>query len=195
MKVNRAVQIGMIIRISCILFVCLFLSSTVYFFFANQKITASFSAFHIKAQNFLDFLLPAIIGSFAVSLMAGVIASLFFPKNYAGGLYAIERDVKQVLEGNMEARVRLRRGDAALPLAGKINELLNFFNDKLSHISAELSKAQAVFAMTDLTPEEQIGELKKIHNDLLDGMNKVTGDGKVRKADFRDDTLETHHGL
>lgn len=178
LNVNRAVQVGMIARISCILFVCLLLCSAVYYFLADQKISASFQTFHIKAQNFLDFLLPAIIGSFAVSLTVGMMASLFFPKNYAGGLYAIERDLKKIIEGDLNLRVSLRRGDAALPLAIKINDLVTFCKGKMSYISAGLSKAQEICAATNLTHKEQIGELKKIHAELLHEMNKlkITGD-------------------
>ncbi|MBI5558350.1 MAG: hypothetical protein HY885_12010 [Deltaproteobacteria bacterium] len=178
LKVNRAVQVGMIIRISCILFVCLLLCSGVYYVLANQEIAASYNTFHIKAQNFLDFLLPAIIGSFVVSLVAGMIASLFFPRNYAGGLYAIERDLKKIIGGDLNARVRLRRGDAALPLAVTVNDLIDFFKEKLSHTSAGLARAQDVFTATGLPQDAQLAELKKIVTALQDEINnlKIAGD-------------------
>ncbi|MCB2184508.1 MAG: hypothetical protein KQH63_20995 [Desulfobulbaceae bacterium] len=184
LNVNRAIQVGMINRITCILFGCLLLSSAVYYFLANQEITASFMAFNTKAQNFLDFLLPAIIGSFAVSLLFGIAASLFVPKNYAGSLYGIERDLKKITKGDLNTRIRLRRGDPTLALGDMINKLVDAFKDKLSTISNDLAKAEAVFASSALTAEEQIREVRKIHAELLSQMNKL--EMGEEEGNFRD---------
>lgn len=124
-SVNRKMQFKMIGRISTILFVCLLLSSAVYFYFANQEIGASFKMFHIKAKSFLDLLLPVVCGSFVVSLVFGVIASLFFPKQYAGAMYRIEEDLKKVVENSdLTVQVKLREGDQAMRLASQVNTLL-----------------------------------------------------------------------
>ncbi len=51
--------------------------------------------FHIKAQNFLDFLWPVIGAAVLISAIVGFLASLFFPKPIAGALYRIEEDLKK----------------------------------------------------------------------------------------------------
>jgi len=158
----------MIGRISGILFVCLLICSAVYYFFANQEITQSFTMFHIKARNFLDFLLPSVIGSFLVSLVFGVIISLFFSKNYAGGLYAIERDIQKFIGGNPGVRVNLRKRDTAVPLAQAVNELINSFEGKIVHIQNSLSNAQEFFfSEIDLTSDERLEKIREIHNKLF----------------------------
>ena len=125
-SIKRDMQFKMIGKIFLLLFICLLLSGMIFYQFANQQVTSSFQMFHIKARNFLDFLLPVVLSSFAISLIAGTIASLFFPKPLAGGLYRIEKDLAQILEEkDLAIRIKLRSGDQLIPLAEQINTLLD----------------------------------------------------------------------
>ncbi len=104
------------------------MSGLIFFFFANQEITSSFQLFHVKARNFLDFLLPVVLAAVFVSLAVGVVASLFFPRPIAGALYRIEEDLKRIsATGDLTASIRLREGDQAAPVAERINSLLADF--------------------------------------------------------------------
>ena len=162
--VNRKMQIYMVGRIALILLVSLLISSVIYYFFADREITSSFSLFHIKARNFLDFLLPVIIGSFCVSLMIGATASLFFPKRIAGGLYGIERDVQQIATGDLTATITLRRGDKVGSLARDINQLVDGFGRRIIAIQNGLGRAEGIFsAHGNLTPNERLEELEAIY--------------------------------
>lgn len=171
--VNRGMQFRMIMKMTAILFLCLLITSLTYYYFANQEITESFRLFHIKARNFLDFLLPAVIGSFVVSFVVGVTASLFFPQSYAGGLYGIERDLKKLIDGDLSVRVKLRTGDEAIPLAGTVNELVNCFRGKILRIHDELCRMQEILASETGSPEERLAELRKIHEQLMEDMKQL----------------------
>lgn len=182
--VNRGMQFRMIMKMTAILFLCLLVTSLTYYYFANQEITESFRLFHIKARNFLDFLLPAVIGSFVVSFVVGVTASLFFPQSYAGGLYGIERDLKKLIDGDLSVRVKLRTGDEAIPLAGTVNELVNCFRGKILRIQDELGKMQEILASETGSPEERLAELRKIHEQLMEDMKQlqVARDERVKNC-------------
>jgi methyl-accepting chemotaxis protein len=143
LAVNRTMQLRMIGRIGMILFVSLVVSSTIYFFFANREITASFQMFHIHARNFLDFLLPVVIVSFVLSLAIGGVATLFFPGSIAGGLYGIERDIRRVADGDLTVRIKLRKGDAVHGLATEINRMLDGLQGRLQAIHDGLEEAHA----------------------------------------------------
>ena len=119
-SVNRAMQFWMIGKISLILFASQLLCGLIFFYFSNQEITASFQMFHIKARNFLDFLLPVILAAVLISLVVGFLASLFFPKPIAGSLYRIEADLGNVLaSGDLRVQIKLREGDQAAALAAQ----------------------------------------------------------------------------
>ncbi len=163
--VNRKMQIYMVGRIALILLVSLLVSSMAYYFFADWEITSSFSLFHITARNFLDFLLPVIIGSFCVSLMIGTTASLFFPKKIAGGLYGIERDVQQIANGDLTATITLRRGDNVGSLPRDIKLLVGGFRRRIIAIQNGLGRAEDVFSAHGLlTPRERLEELEDIYD-------------------------------
>ncbi|MGE4579893.1 MAG: HAMP domain-containing protein [Desulfuromonadales bacterium] len=140
LSIHSAMQWRMIARISSILFICLLLSSAVYYHFANVEITSSFKLFHIKARSFLDMLLPTVAYSFVFSLVVGFIASLFFPKNYAGSVYRIEQDLKQIREGDLRKRITLRKGDEVKELADQVNTLVQQFHDQVLSIRATLER-------------------------------------------------------
>jgi methyl-accepting chemotaxis protein len=177
--VNRKMQIYMVGRIALILLVSLLVSSLAYYFFADREITSSFSLFHITARNFLDFLLPVIIGSFCVSLMIGTTASLFFPKKIAGGLYGIERDVQQIANGDLTATITLRHGDKVGSLARDINLLVDGFRRRIITIQKGLGRAEDVFSAHGLlTPRERLEELE----DIYDRMQKEIQNLKVTES-------------
>lgn len=120
--------------------------------------------FHVKARNFLDFLLPVVGISFGVSLVVGTVASLFFPKNVAGPLYRIEEDVRKMAGGDLTVRIRLRDGDEGAAVAGQINQLADLFEQtvidgrKILHKAGEINGAGA-----ETTRDERQEELQALY--------------------------------
>jgi len=143
-SVKREMQFRMIGKIFLLLFISLLLSSLIFFFFSNREVTSSYQMFHVKAQNFLDFLLPAVLGSFVISLVVGAIGSLFFPKPIAGGVYRIEQDLKAVLEtGDLTKQIKLRDGDQVASLAEGINTLLQNYRERMNQIDAAIEPLES----------------------------------------------------
>jgi len=168
LSVNRRLQFRMIGRITGILFVCLLISSGFYFYYSNMEIGASFKMFHIKARNFLDLLLPAVIFSFLLSLVMGVIASLFFPKTYAGALYRIEQDLKKVLGGDLTQNFKLRRGDEGEALIGQLNELTGNYSQLIIKLRRDLGIARQLCSDDGArSAEQKLIEVEIIHAQLL----------------------------
>lgn len=144
LAVNRDMQLRMIAKIATILFVSLLISSSAYYGWANQEITSSFRLFHIKARNFLDFLLPAVAASFVLSLAVGTLASLFFPKNIAGSLFRIESEVRRIAAGDLGVRIKLRSGDEGTALAAALNGLTADLQTKAAAIADALAEADDI---------------------------------------------------
>jgi len=163
-SVNRAMQFRMIGKISLILFASQLLSGLIFFYFSNQEITASFQMFHIKARNFLDFLLPVVLAAVVISLAIGFLASLFFPKPIAGGLYRIEEDLKKVLaSSDLTVQVKLREGDQTQGVAAQVNTLLTDYRQRVA------ASQRALAVLEQLTQQEtaiSIEELKTLHDQL-----------------------------
>jgi methyl-accepting chemotaxis protein len=171
LSVNRRMQFQMIGKITGILFVCLLISSAFYFYYSNIEIGSSFKMFHIKARNFLDLLFPAVIFSFLLSLVMGIIASLFFPKTYAGALFRIEADLKKVIcNSDLTVQINLRKGDQGLSLAEQVNTLLADFRNRVKGVHLALDKLeemghQGAIANTD--------DLQQVQNLLIEHFGKL----------------------
>ncbi|WP_321390178.1 hypothetical protein [uncultured Desulfuromusa sp.] len=146
-SIKRDMQFKMIGKIFLILLVSLLLSGVIFYQFANQEITSSFQMFHVKARNFLDFLFPVVLSSFAISLVAGVIGSLFFPKPIAGGLYRIEMDLQQIIDADdFRTQIKLRDGDQLIPLAEQVNRILNDVRTRMNHVQTALQELEKMDA-------------------------------------------------
>lgn len=172
-SINRGMQFRMIGKISLILFASQLLSGLIFFYFSNQEITASFQMFHIKARNFLDFLLPVILSSVLISLLIGFLASLFFPKPIAGALYRIEEDLKKIVaSGDLSTRIQLRSGDQVMPVAEQINLLLAH-QQRCKGEMKELSSELKQLCSKDEGPD------RKSLQDLILRMENSAGDAVV----------------
>ena len=127
----------------------------------QPQITASFLLFHIKARNFLDFLLPVVGISFVISLVVGTIASLFFPKNIAGALYRIEEDVRRIAEGDLTVQISLRSGDEGGSLAEQLNKMIKLFRETIVGVQDSLRQAQEICGTgPEMIPVEHLAELQ-----------------------------------
>ena len=175
-SIKRDMQFKMIGKIFLLLFVSLLLSGLIFYLFANQEITSSFQMFHVKARNFLDFLLPVVISSFLISLVVGVIGSLFFPKPIAGGVYRIEQDLQKVIkQGDLTVKITLREGDQVSTLAEQINTLLSDFRGKFARIDRQIEQLKSSLAaeaadkgavdlrVVQLACEQLSTELRQLH--------------------------------
>lgn len=164
--INREMQVRMVWRIGLTVFASLLLSTAIYYFFANREVTDSFQMFHIRARNFLDFLLPVVIASFAVSLVLGVGTALFIPRYIAGSLYRIEEDIKKIREGNLSVRISLRLGDEAGSLAASVNTMVNDFRETFSVIQEGLDEANRITKSGE-PAEDKLAKLDGVNRRLM----------------------------
>ncbi|MFH1673457.1 MAG: methyl-accepting chemotaxis protein [Pseudomonadota bacterium] len=124
----------MLLKIWVTLFIALIVFGTVFYFYSDITVGASYLQFHIKAKNFLDFLLPVVLLGFGVSLVLGVIGALFFPHSIAGPIYRIERELLQIGEGDLSKKLNLRERDSCKDLADNINKMVGELRNKIKQI-------------------------------------------------------------
>src|SRR6056300_607484 len=74
----------------------------------------------------------------------------------AGPVYAVERTLRQMSEGNLTQRLTLRKGDQFLEAAEVINQVLDTCQLKLSDIQADLEKGEG------LSPQQREELQKKL---------------------------------
>ena len=106
-----------------------------------SKFTVSYDNGGLRVDRAPAALLDQILGVHWVFIVAGglavALAALFLSHRFAGPLYRFEQTLRQMIEGNLGAAIRLRTHDEGQELA----ELLNRFNSELSAALAEARDA------------------------------------------------------
>ncbi len=133
-SIKKKMQFSMLVKIWITLFIALIIFGTVFYFYSDITVGASYRQFHVKANNFLDFLLPVILIGFGISLVLGFIGALFFPHSIAGPIYRIERELIEIGEGDLSKKLMLREKDSCKNLAENVNTMVDALRDKIKRI-------------------------------------------------------------
>ncbi|NOZ69801.1 MAG: hypothetical protein GXP46_11300, partial [Deferribacteres bacterium] len=90
-SVKRQMQMRLFFRVISIAAAGIGLMAVIFYLYSYREISGSYRQFHIQAQNFLDYLLPAVILSLSAAIVLAAAITVFFPHKIAGPLYRIEK--------------------------------------------------------------------------------------------------------
>ncbi|MBI5182770.1 MAG: methyl-accepting chemotaxis protein [Nitrospinae bacterium] len=135
---KRKMRIRLMLKVLAIAVISVAVTSILFYLYSNIKIEGvTYREFHIHAKNFLDYLIPIVIGAFGISIIIAIIASLFFPNPIAGPLYRIERDLRDKIgEGDLTIRFNLRKYDDVKDLGESINIMVEKLREKITNIKS-----------------------------------------------------------
>jgi len=123
LAVKRELQMWLLRRILSVVLVSTLVAVLILYFYARQEISGSFYSAHIQIRRVSDLLFPVMAAGAIVSLISGLILALFLPQRIAGPIFAVQRRLRQLGEGDLKGRVYLRSHDTYLKdLADTINE-------------------------------------------------------------------------
>ncbi len=171
--IKKRLQWRILLKIWGIILASLLVTGIIFYFYSDINVGKSYRLFHIKAENFLDFLIPVLLTGFFASLILGVVASLFFPHPIAGPLYRIERDLVDIGKGNLRKEIRIRKGDELKDLADSINIMIRELRDNIktiSDISVEIGGLVA--RARDESPNETINKIEVANSNLQETIRK-----------------------
>ena len=167
-SVKTKMQLRMFMKVYVISLTGAGLMAGIFYFYSNRAINASYRQFHQHADNFLDFLLPAIILSMLVTILLSAAITLFLPIKYAGPLFRIERDFREkVGEGDLTIRFILRPGDEVFDLADSVNTGLDNLGQKISSLKESVNNLESVIEGDKGKETQEVTVLvRKIKEDL-----------------------------
>ncbi|MBU1138727.1 MAG: methyl-accepting chemotaxis protein [Proteobacteria bacterium] len=120
--VKKYFQKWLLIRILGMIIFSSIIAALILYFYARQEITSSFFDAHIKIRRVSDLLLPVVAAGSMVSLISGIILSLFLPQKIAGPIFRIEQGLKPIQDGDFTSLISLRKDDVLKDLAGEVNK-------------------------------------------------------------------------
>ena len=130
-SIKKRLQLRMLVKIWSIIFITLLLTGIIFYFYSDINVGKSYRLFHVKANNFLDFLFPVLLAGFFSSLVLGFLAAVFFPYAIAGPLYRIEKELVDIGNGDLKKKIKLRKGDEVGDLADSINIMVEGLRVKI----------------------------------------------------------------
>ncbi len=174
-SIKKRLQLRMLVKIWSIILASLLVTGIIFYFYSDINIGKSYRLFHVKADNFMDFLAPVLVCGFLVSLILGFVASLLFPHAIAGPLHRIERELAEIGGGDLCKNIKLRKGDEVKDLVDSINVMTGELRDKIKTIS-DISGQIGELAekATDEDPDETIKKIKLANANLQEAINKFT---------------------
>ncbi len=172
-SIKKRLQLRMLVKIWSIIFITLLLTGIIFYFYSDINVGKSYRLFHVKANNFLDFLFPVLLAGFFSSLVLGFLAAVFFPYAIAGPLYRIEKELVDIGKGNLKKKIKLRTGDEVRDLADSVNIMVEGLRaniKKIGGISGHIDE------LVEQAPGENVDDiLKKIKTEnrsLLEAVNR-----------------------
>lgn len=172
-SIKKRLQWRILLKIWGIILASLLVTGIIFYFYSDINVGKSYRLFHIKAESFLDFLIPVLLTGFFASLILGVVASLFFPHPIAGPLYRIERELVDIGKGNLRKEIRIRKGDELKDLADSINIMIRELRDNIKAISdVSVEIGGLVARARDESPNETINKIEVANSNLQETIRK-----------------------
>jgi len=172
-SIKKRLQWRILLKIWGIILASLLVTGIIFYFYSDINVGKSYRLFHIKAESFLDFLIPVLLTGFFASLILGVVASLFFPHAIAGPLHKIERELVDIGKGDLRKEIRIREGDELKDLADSVNIMVRGLRDNIkaiSDISVEIGGLVA--RARDESPNETINKIEVANSNLQETIRK-----------------------
>jgi len=172
-SIKKRLQWRILVKIWSIILASLFVTGIIFYFYSDINVGKSYRLFHVKAESFLDFLIPVLLTGFFASLILGVVASLFFPHAIAGPLYKIERELVDIGKGDLRKEIKIRKGDELKDLADSVNIMVRGLRDNIkaiSDISVEIGGLVA--RARDERPNETINKIEVANSNLQETIRK-----------------------
>lgn len=169
-SIKRNMQLRLLGKVMGVALLALVMTSLLFYFYSNQEVGETYGQFHVKLNNFLELLLPAIMISAVVGSVAALCLAIFLPHQIAGPLYRIEQILmNKVGEGDLSVRFVLRKGDEVTDLADALNSMIEKLGERLKRIrsaSEKLSSLSSTKKQEELSPEN-LSEIAKEMEDAV----------------------------
>mgnify|MGYP001573693133 FL=1 len=170
-SVKKEMQIRIFVKVLLINLIGIVMVSAAFYYYSDIKIEGTYKQFHIHATNFLDYLLPAVVGAGIMGAIFAAALTVFLPHKIAGPLYRMERMLKdEVGGGDLTVRFHPRKGDEGREFADAVNVTVEKLREKMIDIEKRTSELEGlVISITEggmnggLTPDagEKLTELTR----------------------------------
>lgn len=169
--VKKDFQIRFILRFCIIVLIGAAISSALLLILSRDTLTSSFYNSHLTIESTWLAILPdiAITGLITLILitLATIVFTLFASHKIGGPLFRLEKEVKEIGEGDLTRRVVFRENDQITALAGGLTGMTASLNKKVLEIRTGVEGLIETSSGKN-APRELIDGLNNLHKKIED---------------------------
>ncbi|MDP3791672.1 MAG: HAMP domain-containing protein [Candidatus Omnitrophota bacterium] len=136
--VNKKFQAKFIVKFASLVIIATAVSGAIVYLMARSTVTTSFENSRLVIKSTADFILPSVLLSGAIVIvslgLATIAVALITSHRIAGPLYRLEKDIKEISNGNLKIRFGLRKGDEMKSLANGLNVMVEALDHDIAGI-------------------------------------------------------------
>jgi methyl-accepting chemotaxis protein len=165
--ISKEFQRSFILKFCLIVLAGSAVTAAIIFLVSGATVTTSFDNLRLVIKSTADYILPSVILSSVMVIIITVIATIFITlftsHRIAGPLYRIEKDVQEVMSGNLKKGFSLRQGDEIIPIANALDSMNNFLKTEIGIIKEKIVEVEMLAQRGGGSEElkEKIKELKE----------------------------------
>jgi len=131
--VRMKFQRDFILKFCSIIIISALIIAGIIYVLSLSSTTAAFENSRLVLKSTSDFMLPLLILSCLVAIIAmgtlTIIFTLVISHRIAGPLYRLEKDIDAVKNGNLDIEIRVRKDDEFQDLAKSLNQMIKSIRD------------------------------------------------------------------
>jgi len=140
--VKMKFQRDFILKFCAIIIISALIIAGIVYALSTSSTTAVFQNSRLVLKSTADFMLPLLILSSIVAIIAmgalTIIFTLIISHRIAGPLYRLEKDIAEVNNGNLNMEIRVRKDDELQDLAKSLNQMLKIIHNTVSVVNKEI---------------------------------------------------------
>jgi methyl-accepting chemotaxis protein len=167
--IKKGFQIRFILKFCLLLLAGVVISTSLLLLFSQNTLTSTYQQSRLVIENTALAILPSIAYTSLITLVlltiATIIVTLFISHKIAGPMFRFEKELREIGEGNLTKKVRLRSKDQAAELAECINDMTTDLREKIINFQNEVERILES-ARKQNAPEEIVEGLAHLHEEL-----------------------------
>ncbi|SHI53767.1 HAMP domain-containing protein [Malonomonas rubra DSM 5091] len=164
LKVKKEFQSWMLKQVLLAVAISSVVAAIILYFYARQEVVDSFFTAHVKIRRVSDLLLPVVFAGSVVSLVVGVVLSLFLPQKIAGPIYRIEQSLEKIGDGDLTTNIKLRDKDRLKDLAENVNKATFSLRVQVHEAKAVCMELEKAYLDND---DAKVSELMQRQKELI----------------------------
>ena len=136
---------------------------SLFLYLSQDTVTTGYSNAILRVENTRNFfIVPLLLVTLIVvfgTVLAGMLIFTVLSHRLAGPCYRFEQTLKQIEEGNLDTRIRLRKNDQFDELEKALNHFIWSLSRRIGNIKTDLKEVKSMLSRKD-------------DPDLLDKINK-----------------------